>query len=223
MNPDLQSIYSSLNSVYDPQRQAISQQIGNVQQGQTAQLAGLQQQQNTAFQDINDGANARGMAYSGAPIQEQMKYTGGTYLPAVANLQAQTNQNVYGLQSAQNALGAQQTQQASGMYDANRNFNQQQGYYNQQLAQQKQYNDANLALSNSMNQRYASMGSGSSAAPSMNQVLASAFNGYDPTKQGHMANYTEQQIAPQIAGALNIPYAQALKAAYDYRKQVYKQ
>ena len=98
MAQQLDEILNQLSSVYQPQTQAVQQQQ---QQGQQmynsqmaalpaqyqAQQAGLDATKNQAFQSINDGANARGMLYSGAPIAEQQKYLGASYLPAVAKLQ----------------------------------------------------------------------------------------------------------------------------------------
>lgn len=219
MNPDLQSIYSSLNSVYDPQRQAIQSQIGNVQQGESAQIAGLDQAKTNAFGQIKDQANANGMMYSGAPIDEQQKYVGTSYLPAIANLHAQTNQNVYGLQTAANQLGTMQTSQANDMYNAKRNYDQQQKAYQDQIAQQeRQFQQAQQASAQQAAQSLAAQkayyGGSSSAAAAPSYSMAQGKNGgysfFGPNGQSVSAgayaranNFNQQQLAQLFAQSGN--------------------
>jgi len=216
----LSDIYNSLNTAYNPQRDLYNSQIAGLGAQTDAQVQGLGQQKQNAFNDITNGANANGMFYSGAPEQEQQRYVGGTYLPALANLQANASNQKYGLEQALAGVGVNQTNQANQIYQNQVGQDAQNNYYNQQLQMQQQQNQAYL---NQMKAYSGGYGSSAQAAPTQNQVLASAFNGYDPTKQGRMANYTEQQIAPQIQAALNLPYNQALQLAYQYRKQVYHQ
>ena len=86
----LADIMTELSSVYNPQRTAANEQynqgIGAVDPQQQADLAGLEAAKKDSFGQIEQGANRRGMFYSGVPIAEQSKYVGQNYLPAVANL-----------------------------------------------------------------------------------------------------------------------------------------
>lgn len=96
----LGQILSELNSVYDPQRQVYNSQISNLDPMQVEEQKGLEAAKQDSFQQITDTANRRGLFYSGIPIAEQQKYTGATYLPAVANLRSRYAQQRFNLQDA---------------------------------------------------------------------------------------------------------------------------
>lgn len=218
MAQPLSQIYDSLNAAYNPQRDVYQNQLGQVDQQAQGAIQGANYQKDAAFQGITNQANSNGMFYSGAPIKEEQMYTGGTYAPAIANIQNAAQNQKFSLQGALAGVGVNQTNQANQIYGTQLGQDQQQNQFQQQLQMQQQQNQA-------MRDIY-SRGSGggvAQAAPSSNQVLASVFNGYNPGQQGRQANYTEQQLAPKIQAALNIPYNQALQQAYQYRKQVYGQ
>lgn len=211
MAQPLSQIYASLNGGgYDQSRAAINQQMSTLPSYYQAQQQGLDQTEANQFQNINNDAAARGMTYSGAPIKEEQQYVGGTYLPAVAQLKQQQNDQTYGLQQALAGVNTNQTNAAQGILQNQIQNDQQNNYYNQMLQQNAQYNQRMAGM-------YGGSGSGGQQAPTQNQVLASAFQGFDPNKKWQ----TEQQIAPAIQSALNLPYQQALNLAYNYRKQVY--
>jgi hypothetical protein len=87
----IDDILKELDAGYNPQRQAINDRITQLQPQADAQVAGLKQEQQNAFGDITNGARDRGIGFSGIPIAEQAKYTGSTFLPAVANVQSTLN------------------------------------------------------------------------------------------------------------------------------------
>ena len=134
MAQQLQDIINSLNSVYDPQKQLINQQMQAIPGQFQAQQAGLDQQKTNAFNGIDSNANARGVLYSGAPIAEQQRYLGTDYLPAVANLKNQQQNQTFGLQNQYNALGQAQNQQAQGVVNTQLDREQQDRQFQQQLA-----------------------------------------------------------------------------------------
>lgn len=112
----LGDILTELNTVYDPQKALVKEQMATIDPSQSAEMQGLQAAQQDAFQAITDQANRRGMFYSGAPISEQQKYTGATYLPAVANLRAKYAQQKFNLQDTLNKIQAEQQLKAQGIY-----------------------------------------------------------------------------------------------------------
>jgi hypothetical protein len=112
----LGDILTELNTVYDPQKALVKEQMATIDPSQSAEMQGLQSAQQDAFQAITDQANRRGMFYSGAPISEQQKYTGATYLPAVANLRAKYAQQKFNLQDTLNKIQADQQLKAQGIY-----------------------------------------------------------------------------------------------------------
>lgn len=65
-----------------------------------------------AFRDITGAASSKGMLYSGMPIAEQTRYTGEKYLPALAQLEQQKNQQTFGFQSQLNDIYGKRMSQA---------------------------------------------------------------------------------------------------------------
>ena len=132
MAQSLAQIMSSLSGQYDPQAKLIQDQQAALPGQETAAIGGLDQAKTNAFQGINDAANARGMSYSGAPIKEQQVYTGERYLPALAGIKQNTQQQGYQLQSALLGVRQQQGAQAQGIQADQNNREQQQRQYEQQ-------------------------------------------------------------------------------------------
>lgn len=86
MARSLNEIIASLNPAYDPETAALTQAQAALPGQQSAELAGLDTAKNNAFGEITTAANRRGMLYSGAPVDEQMRYVGERYLPARAQV-----------------------------------------------------------------------------------------------------------------------------------------
>lgn len=118
MADSIDSILQELDAGYNPARQAINDRLGQLQPQADAQIQGLKQQQTNAFQDITNGARDRGMGFSGIPIDEQAKYTGGTFLPAVANVQKSVQDGRNSLVDALNNTNIDQRKTAYGIRDA---------------------------------------------------------------------------------------------------------
>lgn len=85
---NLQDLIAELGASVNPQKALIDQSIEANTNAGAAQEAGLGAQRDTAFKQIDQGAQNRGMYFSGQAPDEQYKYTASTYLPALANLQA---------------------------------------------------------------------------------------------------------------------------------------
>jgi hypothetical protein len=99
MARSIDQIISELNSVYQPQIENINAQIAALPAQYQAQKDALNVAKENAFRDITGAASAKGMVYSGMPIQEQTRYTGTKYLPALAQLEAQQNQQRFNFQT----------------------------------------------------------------------------------------------------------------------------
>lgn len=117
----LSDILSELDAGYAPSKQLINQQIDALPDQEASQQAGLDATQQQAFTGITNSARDKGIGFSGIPISEQATYTGGTYLPAVANLKTSINNQKTSLLGALNstnqdelnaALGQQNTEAA---------------------------------------------------------------------------------------------------------------
>lgn len=108
MAREINQIIQELESAYAPQKTQIQEQISALPSYYQAQAAGLEQARQNAYADIVRRANARGVAYSGAPIQEQQVYTGERYLPALAGLRQQEGTQTFNLQQALGKIGETQ-------------------------------------------------------------------------------------------------------------------
>lgn len=84
---NLQDIVNQISAAYAPQKALIDQSITANDQSGAAQTAGIEAKKTQAFGGIDQTATNRGMAFSGFTPDQQAKYTGSTYLPALANLQ----------------------------------------------------------------------------------------------------------------------------------------
>ena len=115
MARELSQILTELNNVYNPQRDIYNKQISALDPQQQAEQKGLQAAKQDAFAEIDTGANRRGLFYSGIPIGEQQRYTGSTFLPAVANLHAKYAQQKFNLQDALAKITQDQYNSAYGI------------------------------------------------------------------------------------------------------------
>lgn len=156
MARELSQIISELNNVYDPQRQTVRQQQEAIDPALQAEEKGLEYAKNDAFQGITDTANRRGLFYSGIPIAEQQKYTGGTYLPAVANLRGKYQQQRFNLQDTLNKIQSDQYNQAYGVRQKEVDADNEMAKFREQLAAQERAS------------RAAAAGGGGGASPSFN-------------------------------------------------------
>ena len=96
----LAQIVSELNPTYQAQTQSLQAQQQLIPgQIQTEEKA-LGAKQEQAFGDILTGARRRGLGFAGIPVGEQAKYSATEYLPALARLRQQGQQQAMSLQDA---------------------------------------------------------------------------------------------------------------------------
>lgn len=86
---DLQALIAEQKQSLLPQQQLLDQSIDANDQSGAAQLGGLEATKDKAFKNITQTSQNKGLFFSGFAPNEQAEYLGGTYLPAVAQLQAQ--------------------------------------------------------------------------------------------------------------------------------------
>lgn len=85
---DLQALIAEQSKAVAPQQQLLDESIGANDNSGQAQVQGLDVAKNQAFKTIDQNAQNKGMFFSGVSPDEQSQYTGATYLPALAQLQA---------------------------------------------------------------------------------------------------------------------------------------
>lgn len=138
MAREIQQIMQELETAYAPQRQAVQERMNQLPGFYEAQRGGVETARTNAFQDITRQANARGMVYSGAPIQEQQRYVGERYLPALAQLSGQEGEQRFGLQQALNQLGERQLTYAQQIRTKEQELDEARRQFDAQLAAQRE-------------------------------------------------------------------------------------
>lgn len=138
MAREIQQIMQELETAYAPQRQAVQERMDQLPGFYAAQRAGAETARSNAFQDITRQANARGVVYSGAPIQEQQRYVGERYLPALAQLSGQEGEQRFGLQQALNQLGERQLTYAQQIRQKEMELDEERRRFDLQMQAQKE-------------------------------------------------------------------------------------
>ena len=147
MAQQLEQIISELNNVYDPRRQINRDQQAALDPALHAEEQGLQAAKQDAFGQINDQANRRGMFYSGMPIAEEQRYTGSTYLPALANLRGKYTQQGFNLKDALSEINAKQYGQANDIWQGQKTTDEEQRRWQAQFDQTAAANAASQRAS----------------------------------------------------------------------------
>jgi hypothetical protein len=132
MPQTLEQIMASLSGQYDPQAKLIQDQQAALPGQETAAIAGADAAKNNAFTQNQNNANSMGMMYSGQGLENNNKYIGERYAPAIAGIKQNTQQQGYQLQNALLGVRQQQGAQAQGIYTDQVNREQQQRQYEQQ-------------------------------------------------------------------------------------------
>lgn len=204
----LQQEYANLAGVYDPQEQLIQQQMAQLPGQAQAQRSALEQAKVNAFRDISSQAQGRNVFFSGFRPEEQARYTGATFLPALAEVEGKQLAQQSALQQALLGVRQQRQQQAQSTLQAQLDREQQQRQF--QMEQEARAREA-----------AASRAPQAPQLPPVNQYLVQAFSGYRPAREGGNAQYTEREIIPAIMATYGLDRNAAAKVAYQYRKEVF--
>lgn len=226
---DTSQYYNQIAGIYDPQRAIIAQQRAALEPAMQSQISALEQAKINAYRDIGTTARARGMQFSGFSPEQEARYTGATYLPALANVKAQYAAGMTSLDKALADIATAQGTQALNLYQGEKT------YQRQQETQQKEFDwkaaqaeldrQANLRIANA---RASSSSSSSSTEPStasvkrqLQQDINNAYQNAAAQKPSD-AYYTEKVILPTLYenyGELGYDYIN--KQVYEYRKAKY--
>lgn len=114
----LASILRSLDATYAPEQNVINKQLQASPTIESSAIAGLDAAKRDSFEQIVTGANRRGVAFGGIPLEEQADYLGTNYLPAVANLKNRFQQDRFNLQQTLAQILQKQRQHAESLYNA---------------------------------------------------------------------------------------------------------
>lgn len=222
----LAQIISELDPTYQPQIDNIRTQQAAIPGQIQAQEQGLQAKQNDAFGSIMDQSRARGVGFSGIPLGEQARYTGSTYLPALANLRTAGVQQATSLSEAINQINERKNTFGQHIYGQEQDRAEQQRQFNAQMeAQRQQQAEARAAASR--------------ASAASNAGLASLFGGGGDTPAGggqqnhvNVQDAAYQSVQKFINGndqQIRSDYAATLKSANrgnqidQFKVQLYRQ
>lgn len=114
----LSQIMNELNSVYSPREDLYNKQLGGLDPAMQAEEEGLKAQQRDSFGEITQGANRRGLLFSGIPLAEQAKYTASTFLPSIANMKSKYAQQKFNLQDALAGIASEKYTQGYNMWQS---------------------------------------------------------------------------------------------------------
>lgn len=217
MARSFQDVLAEVTAQSDPQRNIVLNQISQLPTQQAAEETSLNAQKDQAYQDITDSARRRGLGFSGIPLSEQAKYNATDYAPALANLKSTYSNRRSTLDSALADIGKQDYSTAYDIYNQDRNFEEQQRQFNENLAFQR----AQLAAQNASNSSLAGLlgGGGSSSAPTaqLQQRADKGFNFQDASGRSiSAAQYAQLKGIPfrsllqQMANAGDAGAKQAL-------------
>lgn len=203
----IQDIIAQLTAATKPQQDVIDQQTQANDQAGTAQVAGLDAAKTNTFGDITQAAVNRGGYFSGFAPDAEAKYTGATYLPALAALQgkiADTRNSLLGkkadLVTGNNtrAIDLHQTQQSA--YDQWVQEQEKMAFQAHQADLDRQAAAATAAAN-----RAASASSAANKAPSATQVRAALLQDINDhltaSTKISTPGYAEQKALPELYGA----------------------
>lgn len=142
MARSLDQIVAELDTTYNPQIQSIEARRNLIDPQIAEEEKGLGAKQTQAFDDILGGARRRGLGFAGIPLADQAKYTSTEFLPALARLRQQGNEQKLSLQDAilgirerRDTLAQQLRQQEQDREEQQRQFNLDYELKKQQMAE----------------------------------------------------------------------------------------
>lgn len=171
----LSQVINELNPTYKPQIASVRAQQAMIPQNIANETKGLEAKQTQAFDTILGGARQRGLGFSGIPLAEQAKYASTEFLPAVARLQQQGNEQKLSLEQAILGIRERRDTLAQTLLQQ----------YKDRAEQKRQFN---LSLEEQRKARAAAGSGGGSFAPSMGDLFGGGDVKGDSNGDGKVTN-----------------------------------
>lgn len=146
--PQVQSladVMGTLDPAYSGQQALITQQQAGLGAKYGAQKTGLEATKVQGFNTINNQATGRGMSFSGIPLDEQATYLSTKYLPGLAAIDQQQNEEDMGLQRDSAKLATDKANQALGIVEGQKKDLNSWNMQQESLAAQARENELNRA------------------------------------------------------------------------------
>lgn len=216
---DTTQFYNQLAPVYDPYRTLVNKQIADLAPQEEAALSGLEQARLNAFRDIGVTARGRGMQFSGFSPEQEARYTGATYLPALANVKGKYAEQRTALQNALADIYRNQYTQALGLYNTAEDRRQKQ----EQWQKEMDFKTQQAALDRQL--QYAQLSS--PKRQTKNDILREAasdlpslFKNYKTAEPG----FTEKNIIPKLQSSYpELSPQDIYDLVYPYRYKEYSE
>lgn len=244
---NLSDIMAELNPSIQGQTDVINKQKAANAATFDAQRSALEGAKTKGFNQINEQATGRGMAFSGIPLNEQANYLADKYLPGIQAANAQQNANSLAYDREIADLGANvfnkafdtRNTQTMSLNDWNKMLSGQdfsrseriagQDFSSSQADKQRQFQAEQDALQRNFTASQNAANRAASATrdvadntpPPLSVGLTQLFSGYQPAYNGGQKYYTENNIIPQVMSTYNMSKADASRAVYSFRKQTF--
>jgi len=164
----LDQIMASLQPGYTAQQNVINQQIANTDATYKGQQLALDAAKTQGFNQINEQATGKGLAFSGVPTSEQADYLSTTYLPGVQAAQAKKNADTLTLEGQAAALNTDLRNKALDTQNSQQSslnqWNLQQAQLEATAAENAKNRAAQIAAANAANAQAASQQAQTAAA-----------------------------------------------------------
>lgn len=115
MAQTLDQIIADRAALFDPSKALVNSQTAALPGQQAAEQGGLDTAKTNAFGDITNSANAKGVLFSGVPVDQQARYVGEKYLPAKAALDTTYANKRSALEQTLLDIGQKQSTDASSV------------------------------------------------------------------------------------------------------------
>lgn len=228
----LEQVLSSLDSVYNPMIESVRQKQALVPGQVEADVQEATAAKDTAFDEILGGARRRGLGFAGIPLGEQAKYASNVFAPTVLRAKNSGREKALSLEDAILGIQERRTGQAQSIYDAEKNFFEQQRQFNESMAFQREQEAARQRLAQAEARRAAASrvmpspsfgstggGGGSAAGASIARKQDGGFAFADAGGQSVSAAKYAQLTGQDIRDVLY----QMGQAGDSYSKQLYNQ
>lgn len=216
MDPKLlQQEYNALAPIYNPEVQLVEQQLKALPGQATAQKSALEQAKVNAFRDITSQARGRGVYFSGFRPENEARYVGEKFLPALAGIEADVAANQTALQRALIDINQRRQGQAQSQAQAILDRREQQRQFDMQLQAEREAAARQVANTTpkapTKNELYASVG----------EDVRQLFQGYD-RNSSKSRGYTEKAVLPQLTNLYpELSPTEISKLVYSYRRNVF--
>lgn len=209
----LDQIMAELQPGYTAQRGIIDKSIQNTNESYKANTLALDAAKTQGFNQINEQATGRGLAFGGTPIAEQADYLSTKYLPGMQQAKAQQQSDTLTLEGQKAALDTDVRNKAFG---ARENQVSSQNQWNlQQEAQRAQAEAARIDRDFRASQAEKDRAHQAAQAAADRAAQAAAKQTEKPSLSANIRAYLDQYVNPETGAVPKNVWANAAQLAKE--------